>query len=234
MPTMGAPGDGDVDAVLAAYGGWLKRQPLSVRSREAYLAQVRDFVGWLAGSEHGGQALADPHVRDWAVRGLQALREDDEAVGAGVGEPGAGGDRQLLPLARRGAARCCAGGARADSARGARRGRAAHVPALRAGGPVARDRAIATAFFYAGLRLSELGALDITDISLSPAAAASRPDREGRRLLTWVFGSVIACAEHVARAERGVEVPYGRSARGGCGRPSRDEPRTSSPRLARG
>ncbi len=47
MPTTGVPEDVDVDAVLAAYGGWLKRQPLSVRSREAYLAQVRDLVGWL-------------------------------------------------------------------------------------------------------------------------------------------------------------------------------------------
>jgi len=68
MPTTGARQDIDVDAVLATYGGWLKRQPLAARSREAYLAQVRDFVAWLAGSEHGAKALADPHVRDWAVR----------------------------------------------------------------------------------------------------------------------------------------------------------------------
>jgi hypothetical protein len=65
---VGAPQVVDVDAVLAGYGGWLKRQPLAARSREAYLAQVRDFVTWLAGSEHGAQALVDPHVRDWAVR----------------------------------------------------------------------------------------------------------------------------------------------------------------------
>ncbi len=47
MPTTGAPEDVDVDvaAVLTGYGDWLERQPLSVRSREAYLAQVRDFVG---------------------------------------------------------------------------------------------------------------------------------------------------------------------------------------------
>ena len=68
MPTTGAPEDVAVDAVLAGYGDWLRRQPLAARSREAYLAQVRDFVTWLAGSEHGAKALADPHVRDWAVR----------------------------------------------------------------------------------------------------------------------------------------------------------------------
>ncbi len=33
--------------------------------------------------------------------------------------------------------------------------------------PSARDRAIAMVFFYAGLRLSELGALDMTDVSVS-------------------------------------------------------------------
>jgi hypothetical protein len=58
----------DAETVLASYAGWFKRQPLATRSREAYLAQVRAFLTWLAGSEHGPQALADPHVRDWAVR----------------------------------------------------------------------------------------------------------------------------------------------------------------------
>ncbi|MGO9903770.1 MAG: hypothetical protein ACLP0J_29820 [Solirubrobacteraceae bacterium] len=50
----------------------MKSQPLADRSREAYLAQAREFVTWLAGSEHGGRALADPHVRDWAVRDYKA------------------------------------------------------------------------------------------------------------------------------------------------------------------
>jgi hypothetical protein len=46
----------DVDAVLGGYDGWLTRQPLAARTRNAYLAQVRDFVTWLAGSEHGARA----------------------------------------------------------------------------------------------------------------------------------------------------------------------------------
>src|SRR5450755_657646 len=68
MPRTEAREDVDVNAVLAAYQAWLGCQPLAVRSREAYRAQDRDYAGWLAGSEHGGRALADPHVRDWAVR----------------------------------------------------------------------------------------------------------------------------------------------------------------------
>jgi hypothetical protein len=61
-------GSVDADAVLATYAAWLKRQPLATRSRDAYLAQVRSFTSWLSGSEHGAEALTDPHVRDWAVR----------------------------------------------------------------------------------------------------------------------------------------------------------------------
>ena len=133
MPKTEAREDVDVDAVLAEYSAWLGRQPLAARSREAYLAQVRDFVGWLAGSEHGGQALSDPQVRDWAVRDYKRYAKTIEAVGAGVGEPGARGDRQLLPLARRRSARGRAGGARADGTARAQRGRAAGVPAVRRG-----------------------------------------------------------------------------------------------------
>ena len=57
-----------VDSVLAEYQLWLGRQPLSVRSREAYRAQVGSFIGWLSVSEHGAEALSDPSRRDWAVR----------------------------------------------------------------------------------------------------------------------------------------------------------------------
>ena len=136
MPTTGAPEGVDVDAVLAAYGRWLKRQPLSVRSREAYLAQVRDFVGWLAGSEHGAKALADPHVRDWAVRDYKRFAKTTKRWGpASVNQALAAIDN-FYRLARRGAARRRARGARADSAAGARRGGAADVSAVRGGEPV--------------------------------------------------------------------------------------------------
>lgn len=64
MPKTEARDDVDVDAVLAAYGRWLGRQPLTARSREAYLAQVRGFVGWLAGSD----------LEEWISGGLVANR----------------------------------------------------------------------------------------------------------------------------------------------------------------
>ena len=60
--------DVNAKAVRARYQRWLTRQPLAQRTRDAYAAQVAGFVAWLAGSEHGGAALAEGHVRDWAVR----------------------------------------------------------------------------------------------------------------------------------------------------------------------
>ena len=58
----------DAGAVLARYRRWLGRQPLSSRTRQVYLAQVSGYVQWLAGGEYGAAALAEPAVRDWAVR----------------------------------------------------------------------------------------------------------------------------------------------------------------------
>ncbi|MEJ7763975.1 MAG: tyrosine-type recombinase/integrase [Acidimicrobiales bacterium] len=157
----------DAAGVLASYAGWLKRQPLAVRSRDAYLAQVKGFVGWLAGSEHGGEALADPHVRDWAVRDYkrhvkatkhwspasvnQALAAIDNFYRSlSVGRPEVPREElaQVAPRALE----------EAEQRRFLRVVEAS---------PSARDRAMATVFFYAGLRLSELAALEVADVAVS-------------------------------------------------------------------
>jgi len=157
----------DVDAVLVGYDGWLTRQPLAARTRDAYLAQVRDFVTWLAGSEHGARALGDPDVRDWAVRDYKRYVKTFKRWGpASVNQALAAIDNFYRS---RGAGRPEV--AREELAQTAPR--ALTEPEQRsflrfvAASPSARDRAIATVFFYAGLRLSELGALDMTDVALS-------------------------------------------------------------------
>jgi len=157
----------DVDAVLAGYDGWLTRQPLAARTRDAYLAQVRDFVTWLAGSEHGARALGDPDVRDWAVRDYKRYVKTFKRWGpASVNQALAAIDNFYRS---RGAGRPEV--AREELAQTAPR--ALIEPEQRSflrfvqACPSARDRAIATVFFYAGLRLSELGALDMTDVALS-------------------------------------------------------------------
>jgi len=157
----------DAEAVLATYAGWLKRQPLAARSRDAYLAQVRGFLTWLAGSEHGPQALIDPHVRDWAVRDYkrhvktakrwapasvnQALAAIDNfyrSLSAGRPEVLREELAQVAPRSLE----------EADQRRFLRIVEASPSP---------RDRAMATVFFYAGLRLSELAALDMVDVEMS-------------------------------------------------------------------
>jgi integrase len=166
-PTGGRRQAIDADAVVAEYAAWLGRQPLAGRSRDAYLAQMRGFLTWLAGSERGGAALVEPGVRDRAVRDYkrhvqtarhwapstvnQALAAIDSFYRSiGVGRPEVARE-ELARVAPRALAK-------ADQRR-----------FLRAveGCPSARDRAIATVFFYTGLRLSELAALEVGDLSVS-------------------------------------------------------------------
>ena len=126
----------DVDAAVGGYDGWLTRQPLSARIRDAYLAQVRDFVTWLAGSEHGARALVDPDVRDWAVRDYKRYVKTTKRWGpASVNQALAAIDNFYRSRGAR-SARCRARGAGADRAPRARRGRAALVLAVRSGEPV--------------------------------------------------------------------------------------------------
>ncbi|MDQ2729272.1 MAG: tyrosine-type recombinase/integrase [Actinomycetota bacterium] len=164
----------DVDMVMVGYEAWLGRQPLAARTRDAYAAQVRAFVAWLAGSEHGGDALAEANVRDWAVRDYkrhvkttkqwaptsvnQALAAIDNLYRSlGVGRPEVAREElaQVAPRAL----------AEAEQRRFLRAVEAC---------PSARDRAIATVFFYTGLRLSELAALEVGDLSVSARRGRAR------------------------------------------------------------
>ncbi len=159
--------DLDAAAVLARYGRWLKRQPLAERSRDAYLAQVGGFVTWLAGSEHGAQALTDPHVRDWAVRDYKRFAKTKKRWGpASVNQALAAIDNFYRSLS--------AGRPevpREQLAQVAPRAldEAEQRTFLRVveASPSARDRAVAIVFFYAGLRLSELASLDMADVAAS-------------------------------------------------------------------
>ncbi len=138
----------DAGALLATYRVWLARQSLATRSQEAYAAQVARFLTWLTSSEHGVRALSDPHVRDWAVRDYkrhvktqarwapssvnQALAAIDNfyrSLGAGRADVPREDLPQLAPRALE----------ETDQRR--------FLRAVEAS-PLARDRAIATLFFY--------------------------------------------------------------------------------------
>jgi hypothetical protein len=60
---------GRADEVTAAYQAELDRLPLAANTRRAYRTRVANFLAWLAGADlDGGDPLADPHARDYAVR----------------------------------------------------------------------------------------------------------------------------------------------------------------------
>jgi site-specific recombinase XerD len=159
----------DVERVLAGYRRWLARQPLAERTRDAYAAQVRGFLAWLADSEHGAAALTEPQVRDWAVRDYKrwvkaaprrwAPASVNQALAAldnffyrhlGVGRPQVG--REELPRLAPHAL---------DT--GQQRVFLRTVDAC----PSPRDRALAVLLFYTALRLSELAALDVEDVAMT-------------------------------------------------------------------
>jgi len=157
----------DAGAVVAKYRSWLRRQPLAGRSREAYLAQVSSFVSWLASSEHGGQALREPAVRDWALRDYKRyLKKSRRLAPASVNQALAAIDNFYRSLGQ-GSPEV----KREDLPRVAPRSltEAEQRRFLRAvqACPSARDRAIGTVFFYTGLRLAELADLDVADLSIS-------------------------------------------------------------------
>ena len=59
----------DTATLRGDYAAWLAEQPLSTRTREAYLAAVTAFVAWLGQRDAGpGDALVAPRARDLAAR----------------------------------------------------------------------------------------------------------------------------------------------------------------------
>jgi site-specific recombinase XerD len=157
----------DAEAVLATYAGWLKCQPLATRSREAYLAQVRAFLTWLAGSEHGPQALVDPHVRDWAVRDYKRhVKTAKRWAPASVNQALAAIDNFYRSLAA-GRPEVLREELAQVAPRSLEEADQRRFLRIVEASPSPRDRAMATVFFYAGLRLSELAALEMADVEMS-------------------------------------------------------------------
>ena len=153
--------------MLAVYVEALARQPLAERTRAAYVAQVRSFVIWLAASGHGSESLSEPRARDCAVReykrevktgrkwapssvnqSLAAIDSFYRSLGVGCPEVAREDLPQLAPRSL-------------DPAEQRSLLRAVERC------PSARDRAIATVFLYTALRLSELAALEVGDVSMS-------------------------------------------------------------------
>lgn len=154
--------------LLAKYADHLQRSPLSGHTPRTYLGAVRAYLAWLQGAPVDGDPLNDAAAKDWAVRDyrsylvtvakratstvnkhLAALQ--DFYTWRGLGQP-QGVKRHQVPR-------------HAPKALEPR----AKLRYLRAveAWPSARDRAIALLPLYAGTRIAEIAALDVTDVRLS-------------------------------------------------------------------
>jgi site-specific recombinase XerD len=157
---------GDVDAAVARYLVDLERAPLAVRTKDAYGQHVRAYGAWLGGRAEPPLAISDPRGRDYAARDFKRHLEVDRgwkpssvnlALAAVdhfnrfVGLGPANVKREPLAQAA----------PRALSMEEQR----ALLRAAEASRP--RDRAIVTLLLDTALRLHELVALDVEDVSIS-------------------------------------------------------------------
>jgi len=157
----------DTAAVRARYAASLDEQPLSARTREAYLAAATAFFTWLAARSAGpGDALLAPRARDLAARDYKRYMKVDRGLSpASVNQALAGMDH-LFRFLGLGAAIV----RREELPRSAPRALDTHQTRdlLRAAEEsTARDRAIVALLLFTGLRLSEAAALQVADVRVS-------------------------------------------------------------------
>jgi site-specific recombinase XerC len=155
-------------ALLAEYAAHLEHSPLSGHSPRTYLGAVRAYLAWLQAAEVDGDPLNDATAKDWAVRDyrsylvtvakratatvnkhLAALT--DFYVWRGLGQPQ--GIKRHQP-------------ARHAPKALDPRAKLRYLRAVEAC-PRARDRALALLPLFAGTRIAEIAALDVTDVRLS-------------------------------------------------------------------
>ena len=155
-------------ALLAGYAEHLSRSPLRGHSPRTYLAAVRGYLAWLEAADTDGDPLGDPAARDWAVRDYRThmvtvarnapstVNKNLAAVADFYCWRGLGAPRDVK---------------RHEVPRHAPkamepRAKLRYLRAVEAC-PSARNRAIALLPLYAGLRVSEIAALDVEDVRLS-------------------------------------------------------------------
>ena len=159
-------GDEAISAAVERYTRDLERAPLAVRTRDAYGQHVGAYGAWLAGRPEPGVAITEPRGRDHAARdfkrhlkvergwkpssvnlALAAVDHFNRFLGLGPANV------KREPLAQA-----------APKALSEEQQRAL-LRAAEASRP--RDRAIVTLLLYTALRLQEVVALDVDDVSIS-------------------------------------------------------------------
>jgi site-specific recombinase XerD len=158
-------GDG-IGAAVERYLRDLERAPLAARTRDAYGQHVGAYGAWLVGRSEPGVAITDPRGRDHAARDFKRhLKVDRGWKPSSVNLALAAVDHfnRFLGLGPANVKRepLAQAAPRALSEEQQR----ALLRAAEASRP--RDRAIVTLLLYTALRLQEVVALDVDDVSIS-------------------------------------------------------------------
>lgn len=153
--------------LLGAYRAHLRRSALATSTQAVYLRHASGFISWLAEHPEHPNALHEHHARDFACRDYVASRMAEDLAPASVASLAAGlgdlyrfiglGPPERLPRPRPSilAPRALDDG---ELRRLLRALEAAEQP---------RDRAVVALMVFAGLRVSEVAALDVRDVVLS-------------------------------------------------------------------
>ena len=168
--------------VLDRYAAALRTAPLSEQTRRTYASKVRQFLAWLAAADLDEDPLADADGRDWAVRDyrthLQAVLKRSPAT---VNNALAAVDDFYI---RRGLGPASAARIQITAAAPRALDQRAQLRYLREVQrcPSPRDQALALVPFYAGVRISEIVALDVDDIARSARKGVLRILGKGQRV----------------------------------------------------
>jgi len=149
---------------------------LAPLSRRSYQRRVGQFLDWLEGRPELCEALREPHARDWAVRDYRSCLKDTRRAPATINAALAAVDDlyRSLGLGPADAKRdpVPSGGPRALPEPELRR----LLRSIEATGN-RRDRAIVALMAFAGLRVGEVAALEVQDVTLTARTGVVRVRR---------------------------------------------------------
>ena len=164
---MPAPLPARLEPVYAAYAAALGQATMSAETRRTYASKLRQYLAWLDTADVAGDPLADPDIRDRAVRDWRRhLLTVAKRAPATVNTALAAVDDFYT---RRGLGQAAAKRTRRPTTAPRTLDKRALLRWLRAveAQPSSRDRALASTPFYAGARIAETVRLDTGDVHIS-------------------------------------------------------------------
>lgn len=177
----------DPTATVAAYSAHLARTGLSPATIRAYGSHTASFAHWL--TEHAvhhpaAEAFTDPHSRDYACRDYRSHLMNERRLASGSIDAhlaALDGLYLWVGLGRSTIQRTASGPTGFGQHLDARQSKAVLRAAERRG---IRDLALVATMRFAGLRVSEVAALNVDDVWITPARGAMEVRGKGAKMRT--------------------------------------------------